>query len=568
MALNKRLNELGTAAALVLTNLALIGQGTNAFKTELSNLKTLFNSITATGTPTARSLQARAADVINVKNHGATGDGVTDDTLAIQAALDAAKNNTPRGGIVFCPMGTYLITSALLIYSDTTLMGESSFGGRGTKLQATTDINILKTPGVSGTIYQGVAIMGVHFENTATTVTNYHVHLINTILSNIENCFFRSDPNMTGANVGGLQGSTLGVAFGSSYSTYVSNCFFNHASIAMNNVTDCQFIQNEIWGTNRVFTVEFVNCASSSMFACNMVAGTTGGVVITGTKATNYEYRFFNVDFSGAGQDGGRGCSFTDVERSKIIGCTFTSNDEEGLYIEDCDDIGVIGNTFHLNNDDDSFFDDILITGVSLAPRRIQIIGNTFERSAQTDKGRAIRLLASGQTPANINIAFNTIFGVSNYVDPAIVANLNDTDTVFENDGGGVTNTLRQGGDKLVLHFFKNDVAASLTDVLLALGPGTVTSYTMAHSGSVLSIAVRTFNARTAGTLTVEVFVDDVATGLTTVLDATDTFVNVTTQDADLDTFASRGAISVKVTTDASWAPTTADISVQVTVEV
>jgi parallel beta-helix repeat protein len=46
--------------------------------------------------------------VANVKDFGATGDGVTDDRAAIQAAID----NLPAvGGVVFLPPGTYVINS-------------------------------------------------------------------------------------------------------------------------------------------------------------------------------------------------------------------------------------------------------------------------------------------------------------------------------------------------------------------------------------------------------------------------------------------------------------------------
>ena len=45
------------------------------------------------------------SEVINVKNYGATGDGSTDDTAAIQSALNA--------GSVFFPAGTYKITSTI-----------------------------------------------------------------------------------------------------------------------------------------------------------------------------------------------------------------------------------------------------------------------------------------------------------------------------------------------------------------------------------------------------------------------------------------------------------------------
>jgi polygalacturonase len=58
--------------------------------------------ITATGSTTARSLPDRFADVVNVKDFGAKGDGVTDDTAAIQAA-----NNSGAYAITF-PAGIYL----------------------------------------------------------------------------------------------------------------------------------------------------------------------------------------------------------------------------------------------------------------------------------------------------------------------------------------------------------------------------------------------------------------------------------------------------------------------------
>jgi Pectate lyase superfamily protein len=56
---------------------------------------------------------ARPADewVYNVRNYGATGDGVTNDTAAIQLALDAAA--TDGGGAVFFPPGVYLVAPSI-----------------------------------------------------------------------------------------------------------------------------------------------------------------------------------------------------------------------------------------------------------------------------------------------------------------------------------------------------------------------------------------------------------------------------------------------------------------------
>ncbi|MGA7935837.1 MAG: glycosyl hydrolase family 28-related protein [Kovacikia sp.] len=50
------------------------------------------------------------AGVLNVKNYGAKGDGITDDTAAIQAALNAYPNGKR---IIYLPNGTYLVSTTL-----------------------------------------------------------------------------------------------------------------------------------------------------------------------------------------------------------------------------------------------------------------------------------------------------------------------------------------------------------------------------------------------------------------------------------------------------------------------
>jgi len=54
--------------------------------------------------------------VINVKGYGAVGDGVTDDTAAIQAAIDAAYDKASPA-TVFFPAGTYLISEPIGIWA-------------------------------------------------------------------------------------------------------------------------------------------------------------------------------------------------------------------------------------------------------------------------------------------------------------------------------------------------------------------------------------------------------------------------------------------------------------------
>ena len=53
------------------------------------------------------------ADIISVKHKGAKGDGVTDDTAAFQAALDAIDSTT--GATLRIPAGTYILSSQLTL---------------------------------------------------------------------------------------------------------------------------------------------------------------------------------------------------------------------------------------------------------------------------------------------------------------------------------------------------------------------------------------------------------------------------------------------------------------------
>jgi hypothetical protein len=86
------------------------------------------NSLTVqpSGATEAGTLAARFGLVFDVVNdYGAAGDGVTDDTDAIQAACAAAK--AAGGGVVNLPPGTYLIRRPITLASNVTLRG----AGRG-----------------------------------------------------------------------------------------------------------------------------------------------------------------------------------------------------------------------------------------------------------------------------------------------------------------------------------------------------------------------------------------------------------------------------------------------------
>lgn len=67
-----------------------------------------------------RTTLAKLREIVSVKDFGAVGDGVTDDTAALQTAINAV--NTAGGGTIYFPTGTYIITM-VNIYAGITFEG-------------------------------------------------------------------------------------------------------------------------------------------------------------------------------------------------------------------------------------------------------------------------------------------------------------------------------------------------------------------------------------------------------------------------------------------------------------
>jgi hypothetical protein len=95
--------------------------------------------VTASGSNTARTLSARFAERINVKDFGAVGDGTTNDQPAIQAAINAA----PAGSIIYFPEGTYFLGAS------TGLTASKSLSFLGEKNSSTILLNKLVPIGVN-----------------------------------------------------------------------------------------------------------------------------------------------------------------------------------------------------------------------------------------------------------------------------------------------------------------------------------------------------------------------------------------------------------------------------------
>ena len=88
-----------------------------------------------------RTIYQKLADSISVKDFGAIGNGTTDDTTAIQAAIDAT---VATGQQLFFPAGQYLVTNTLNIPPYTNLRGEYNYQGYNDSTNTTSSIILFK----------------------------------------------------------------------------------------------------------------------------------------------------------------------------------------------------------------------------------------------------------------------------------------------------------------------------------------------------------------------------------------------------------------------------------------
>lgn len=225
-------------------------------------------------------------DIIDVRDYRAVGDGVTDDTAAIQAAINAAATN--GGGIIYFPPLVFAHTGRLLISSSGIRLlgiGSPQFD-QGTRSTPRTEFKALATPPGG----QQLLIQYPDANNTADTLWGVGVSGI---------CFNANGFALRGLELQGVSDSHFEnlLFIGQSDIALMVNCTTNGPSTQHNIFRTLQFALTFVTGTCLQLDGETNGNASYNLFQNLSVNHNNGhGIVLKACDNNDFHnVRIFQV---------------------------------------------------------------------------------------------------------------------------------------------------------------------------------------------------------------------------------------------------------------------------------
>ena len=280
-------------------------------RASLASLSTSLQFTQAGTGATARTVDSKLKDVVSVKDFGAVGDGVADDTAAIQAAINAAI--AVRGAVYFPPNNVaqvYKITAPLTCDGPITIIGASPQAVLiyAVGLSAGQYILDFNLPAVSNYFFdiKGITLRsdnqapnGIRLKNTSyCTLTNVQLYNVaNGVVITGANCFSNYFENLACYLVAARSVSFVSFTGGGNYTfnhcTFTGNYGFEVDSASGINeltFTSCNFEQcvtNSFSAIGTVQGLSFVGCRTEGLNGtADFLMYPSAGNEVTGLSVT------------------------------------------------------------------------------------------------------------------------------------------------------------------------------------------------------------------------------------------------------------------------------------------
>lgn len=402
----------------------------------------------------------KLAQTVSVKDFGAVGDGVADDTVAIQAAITSLL---ATGGTVYFPAGEYKTDDGITLVSDLTLQGET-----GTILKPSDSVPLWAYRGLSA---NNIKIKDLTFEGTGTAFTNGNQRLLQ-----IESA---TNVEITGCEF--IKSRIIAL--------YLQSCINVH-------VNNSNFTRSYYYGG------EARDCANVTLDSC--IFDLNGD---TGTSSTAF----------------GRGFVFWRSLNSTLSNCVFDRNTEYGLrlYSESGDatanrNIAITGCSFCDNGttatgkidlyvyDDAKLIERVAISGCTfstrigntsavLSGREITLSGCTF-KAITPQTGNGVSFFGS----TNVVVAGNVFHGFDNVASfSSTVGDVSTNCTFSDNQCIDVLRfaTLQGAGHIIANNYIKKGGAGAADEGIRAIS----SNISATISNNVVDGFFRGFNVATTG---------------------------------------------------------------------
>jgi len=224
----------------------------------------------------------------NVKRFGAIGDGLHDDTLNIQAALNATA--AAGGGTVYLPPGTYVVSSALLLTASgvsvvgagrtTTIIKNTSAGGDCLSVSgsdvAIDSIGISATGSTGAGIVLAASVARLTF--TTFSVTGHRKGISGSAGSNVD-CLFFNGLITTDLNINGSCISLTSAQRITTLSCVLTTGGGGSAIEFVTSVTNARIMLNTISGV--LGTAVVLGAAQNCQIIANTLAGFSSSHSVT-----------------------------------------------------------------------------------------------------------------------------------------------------------------------------------------------------------------------------------------------------------------------------------------------